>query len=162
VLVEIKRLTEAKSDPTVLAKEICDKLKALLSLPVLEDKYPELKKKKYSSPLEYLRSKFTTTPDADGMTGADLVTWNTMLIWLFLHLLGKISSAESYAVTSRAWIDEFLFSKIVSAVMKEFYLDDYSIQRQLSLVKILTSLQVGTNLNERLNQRTSRSSEQFT
>jgi hypothetical protein len=159
LLVEINRLIGATGNSALLADQICEELSVLLSLAVLQDQYPELKKKKYSSSLAFLKSKFTSSPGERSLTNANLVTWNTMLIWLFLHLLGKISSDNDYAVTSRAWIDEFLFGKLVTAVLKELNLDEYTIQRQVNLVKIVTSLQGWHQADDRTTETNPRDSQ---
>ncbi len=49
-----------------------------------------------------------------------------LLSWAFSHPLGLITSPDRYASQSRAWIDEWLFGKIIRDALSQFRADRYA------------------------------------
>jgi glycosidase len=67
--------------------------------------------------------------------------WGTLLGWLFVHALGKITGGAEWAQQSRSWIDEWLLGKLLAAALQELGLTEGQAWRSLALVKILTTHQ---------------------
>ena len=71
----------------------------------------------------------------------DLAAWGTFLGWSFTHALGKAVSQEDYQARSRAWLEEWMLGKLLSAALRDLGLDEGQAQQSVALVQILVSSQ---------------------
>ncbi|MDY6878295.1 MAG: alpha-amylase family glycosyl hydrolase [Chloroflexota bacterium] len=131
LLREIKQLTAGSGDETAIAQEIWQKLEALLHLPVLRDRFPLPRSRKYKWAVEYLQAGLYDDP----------ATWGTLLGWLFTHALGKVVDEADFEQISRSWMDEWLLGKIIAGALQDLGLDDGASWQAVTTIKILTSHQ---------------------
>jgi len=69
----------------------------------------------------------------------DTYAWCVVLGWLFTQNLGRTISKDGYEEISRSWMDEWMLNKILVSTLNDLGLDDRSIWRAVTLVKLLTS-----------------------
>ncbi|MBA4389880.1 MAG: alpha-amylase [Syntrophus sp. (in: bacteria)] len=119
---EIKHFSSGTGDEQILAKEIREKLKAVLTIPRLH------------------ADLFTLATDNGVITmQAPAVSH---FCWLFIHSLGEmLGSNGTIAEQSRSWIDEWMFDRLLTDVFRELAFDDKDIWEALSLIKIFTTHQ---------------------
>ena len=115
----------------VIAREVRRKLEAILYLPIITSRSPQLQPKGVKAAAEYLHKRLTDSP----------YTWATLFSWLFVHALGEVVNQRDFARQNHSWIDEWRFSKTISDVLKELGLDDDTTWRAVILVKLLTGHQ---------------------
>jgi len=65
----------------------------------------------------------------------------TLLGWLFLHPLGRLVREKDFAEQSRAWIDEWGLHKIIASTLTDLKMEETSVRKFLSLIKLLTRFQ---------------------
>jgi glycosidase len=61
-------------------------------------------------------------------------------IWLAVAKIGQLQDNNYASVISLSWIDEFLLNKLIEQSLNDEGFDDYSTDRQILLIKILTLL----------------------
>jgi glycosidase len=113
-----------------LAQETQRKLKALLQLTTLRERFPLPRSRKYKWASDYLNAGLDNP-----------AAWPTLLGWLFVHLLGQVANETDFEETSRAWIDEWLLSKVITHTLRKLGLDEGAAGRALEAIKLLTSHQ---------------------
>jgi glycerate-2-kinase/glycosidase len=131
LLQEIKKFTNGTGNENVLTQEILHKLEALLQLPVVENRLPLPKSRKYKAAIKYLKENLTDDPSI----------WTTLLGWLFVHALGKIIHDTEFEGQSRSWIDEWLLGKIIAGALHDFGLEQSAAWQQVRVIKLLTEYQ---------------------
>ncbi len=131
LLQEAKRLTGGREDVATIAREIRQKLEAILYLPVLTSRYPQLQPRGVKAAAEYLHKKL------DDST----YLWGTLFAWLFVHSLGKVVNPKDFARQSRNWIDEWDLGKIILAALNDLGLEDASAGNSLEVIKLITTYQ---------------------
>ena len=62
-----------------------------------------------------------------------------MLCWIFTHRLGEIVTRQDPSEISRAWIDEWLLSKIMAAGLVDLGLSKENAEKSVLLVRLMTS-----------------------
>jgi glycosidase len=131
LLQEVKALAGGTADETQTTEDILRKVRLVLQLPVLENRYPLSKSRTYKAAFEYLKTGLHD----------DAATWGTGLSWLFVHSLGSALGEADSELQSRSWIDEWLLNKIIAGVLRDMGLDEVAAWRGVTLVKILTTHQ---------------------
>jgi glycosidase len=121
LLRAIKEFTGGKGDDRALAREMRDRVKAVLQLPAVRDGETAL----------YLRSKLDDNP----------TVWGTLFGWLFVHDLGKMVTVTNVEEESRSWLDEWQLGRILAGVLRDFGTDEQSVDYAITVVKILTAHQ---------------------
>jgi glycosidase len=114
-----------------LAPELCLKLESLLRIHTLPDRFPMPRSRKYKWGIDYLTAGLASDP----------ASWPTLLGWLSVHLLGKVTGELDYERTSRAWIDEWLLDRVVAGVLHGLGVDVGTAWHRVLLIKLLTSHQ---------------------
>ena len=139
LLREVKQLTGGSGDEAIIAREVRQKLEAILQLPVLASRFPLPRSRKYKWATEYLQAG----PSAVLRTGPrdDPAAWPTLLGWLFTHALGQVVDEADLGQISRSWIDEWLLGKIVTGALRDLGLDEGAAWQAVATIKILTSHQ---------------------
>jgi len=74
-----------------------------------------------------------------GLRSGDVADWGTLLGWLFSYKLGKVRREQTYTKLSRSWIDQWRLGKILVAALKDLGLDEFTCNRAIAQVKVLTS-----------------------
>ena len=131
LLQEAKHLSGGREDETAIVQEIRRKLEAILYLPILTRRHPQLQPKGVKAAAEYLHKKLT------GSTA----TWATLFAWLFVHALGKVVHQREFAGQSHAWIEEWGFRKPILAVLGDLGMEEITAWNSLAVIKWLTSHQ---------------------
>ena len=127
-LQEVKRLSGEAEDENRIAREVRRKLEAILYLPMMTSRFPQLQPKGVRESAEYLHRKLTDSID----------TWGTLFSWLFVYALGKVVHREDFAEQSHHWIDEWRLGKTIACVLMELGLEEAAAWRTVTLVKLLT------------------------
>jgi glycosidase len=131
LLREIESLVGGTADETQTAEDILRKVRIVLQLPILENRYPLAKSGTYKAAFTYLKTGLQD----------DAAAWGTGLSWLFVHSLGRALGEADFDLQSRSWIDEWLLNKIIVGVLRDMGLDEAAAWRGVTLVKILTTHQ---------------------
>ncbi len=71
----------------------------------------------------------------------DTARWATILGWCWVGSLGEVVGPSDATLTSRAWLDEWLLLDIVADAFRGLGLDQNSIERASSTIRVLTSWQ---------------------
>ncbi len=128
LLRQIKQFCEGRGDEVAIAREVKQKLEAILYLPIITSRYPQIQPKGVKEAAEYLHKKLTDSVEI----------WATLLIWLFVHTLGKVVSQRDFVERSYTLIDKFRLDEIIRGVLKDLEFEERLIWRSLLLIKILT------------------------
>jgi glycosidase len=131
LLREVKQFAGGAGDETALAREIRNKLEAILQLPVLASHFPSPRSRKYEAAINYLTANLNDDPSV----------WGTLLGWLFTHALGQAVSESDFEQQSRSWLDEWLLGKIIASVLRDLGLSDEVAWRGVTLIKLLITHQ---------------------
>ncbi len=131
LLQEAKRFSGGGEDEGTIAREIRRKLEAILYLPILTSRYPQIQPKGVQAAAEYLHKKLTNSA----------ATWATLFGWVFIHALGKLVSQTGFAEQSRTWIDEWMLGKTIFGVLRNLGLEEGAAGNSLTVIKWLTSHQ---------------------
>ena len=130
-LQEAKQLVGGREDEVMIARELRRKLEAILYLPIITSRYPQLQPKGVKAAAEYLHKKLTDSP----------YTWATLFSWLFVHALGKVANQRDFAGQSRTWIDEWRLGKTILGLLRDLGLEEAAAWSSLTVIKLLTGHQ---------------------
>jgi hypothetical protein len=130
-LTQVKQFSNSDGDEKALTKEIIRKLTLVLRLGVIDDLFPQASTGEQKDVLDYIKTKLSD----------DHYTWGSLFGWLFVHATGKIATLTDYEEQSRTWIDEWLLGRIISGSLRDFGLDDASLSKAITTIKLLTSRQ---------------------
>ena len=128
LLREVKQLSGGREDEVAIAREVRRKLEAILYLPIITSRYPQLQPKGVKAAAEYLYKGLTDS----------ISTWATLFSWLFVHVLGKVTHPRGFAEQSRRWMDEWELDRTISDVLRKLGSDETTTWRVLTLIKLLT------------------------
>ena len=131
LLQQAKQLSGGGEEEGPIAKEIRRKLEAILYLPIITSRYPQLQPKGVKAAAEYLHNGLTHS----------IYSWSTLFSWLFIHGLGKVATPKDFTEQSLNWVDEWKLGKTISGVLKEMGLDEATGRRIIILAKLLTGHQ---------------------
>ncbi len=109
----VEALTGVESQPEVrdlLLRNLTAGLRLALSLPALDERYPMPGSKKYQQAAAALRKSPDMKNEANGLL---------MTALLFLRDLGQLNGAEQPELTVAAWVDEWLFGRVLAQVARE-------------------------------------------
>ncbi len=125
----------AEAKARAIAHETRRNLEAALHLPVLAERYPLARSRKYKAAVQMVQANLDDDP----------LAWGTLLAWLFTHALGQVVTEEversQGAAQSRSWMDEWLLGKLVAGTLQDLGLDEGAAWWSVGLVKILISHQ---------------------
>ena len=140
LLRQIKDLTQTETEEDLmaeLARNQRNKAKAILGLPVLKDRYPPARSKKYSSALKLVESSIESEKDDE----IKILGFGILLAWTFTHELGRVIADEDYEERSRTWIDEWLFGKMIAQTYQDLGVEEGEAWWAVALVKLLCAHQ---------------------
>lgn len=126
LLYEVKHYQNSPKDPSSLIHEIKNKASLLLtfsSAPLDDPFHEDISKeiKEFLFPQNTLNRR------------AMVVLW----LWVFTHLLGKLSENEDHAQQTRAWLDELLFNKHIRSTLMEMGFEEAEVWDMVHLMNIL-------------------------
>jgi hypothetical protein len=128
LLREVKQLSGGRENEGTIAREVRRKLEAILYLPIITSRYPQLQPKGVKAAAEYLYKGLTDS----------IITWATLFSWLFVHVLGKVTHLNGFAEQSCCWAEEWGLDRMVSDVLKKLGSDETTTWRTIILIKLLT------------------------
>jgi hypothetical protein len=131
LLQQAKQLSGGREDEETIAREVRRKLEAILYLPIITSRFPQLQPKGVKATAEYLHRKLTDSP----------YIWVTLFGWLFVHVLGKVVNRMDSGAQSRIWIHEWELDKTILTVLRGLGLEEAASWRSLTVVKLLTGYQ---------------------
>ncbi len=126
LLEGIREFTAATGDEGAIAAEIRHRLEASLQLPVLAERFPLPRSRKYKAAVQMIGAHLDDQPAA----------WGTLLSWVFTHRLGQMVRQEGSEL-SRSWIDEWLLGKLIASTLQDMGLDEGAAWWAVGTVKIL-------------------------
>ncbi len=116
-----------------ITEKIRVELEACLALPVLDLQFPELNEDRYAEALAYLKAG----PEAESaLAEGEPVVWGPLLAWVMVYRLGMAYSPDAYQERSRAWIDDWLFGKVIAEALQQLGLENT--RQQVTLVRLFT------------------------
>jgi glycosidase len=126
LLREIKQFTESAGDEDAIAREVRDKLEAILQLPVLD----------HGRALDQ-----AALAEVQAGLAENSGVWGCLFGWAFIHALGKITGSADFAEQSRSWMDEWLLGRIAAGTLRELGDDEQQATLWVTVIKQLTSYQ---------------------
>jgi glycosidase len=141
LLKEIKNLTQPKVDGEQVEKisgEIQEKVRAILEIPVLEDRYPLPRSRKYKEALHLIKTVLGL--EKEGNVASNL-GFATLLSWAFTHNLGKVIGTDDFKEHSLTWIDEWLFGKMIAGALQDLGAQESKAWQAVALIKVLIANQ---------------------
>lgn len=81
----------------------------------------------YAAAIRYLRSNLT-----------DDAAWATLIVWVFVHALGRAQSEQEYTARSRGWLDEWLLGKLIAAALQGLALSEQEAWHAVEAIKLMT------------------------
>jgi hypothetical protein len=121
LLRAIKSVTQGQGDEVAIARAVRDKLEIILALPARLPT-PEITE--------------TLMPELGGDKTA---VWGTLFSWLFTHALGQMVAEEDARELSRSWLDEWLLGKLIANALHDLGLDEDTVWRAVTTIKLLLS-----------------------
>jgi glycosidase len=131
LLRAIKEFVGGTGDEETIALEVCRKLEAAMKLPVLGERFPLSRSRKYKAAVDMIQAHLKD----------DVAAWGSLFGWLFTHAMGKAAGREGFAAQSRSWIDEWLLGKIVAAALQDLGVDEGAAWWAVGTIKVLVSHQ---------------------
>ena len=138
LLQEINSITDAgrqDAELQAIAREVCKEVRTILEFPLLERKFPPQGVDGYKQAIELAGN------GGEVASGTGLPMYPILLGWAFTHSLGRVTGEARAAETSRAWLDEWLFGKILAATFQDWGLDEGSAWWAVQVVSVLVSHQ---------------------
>ncbi len=123
--------TAIAMDEVDLVREIRLKMAAILQFPVLAERFPLPRSRKYKTAIGMMQARLDDDPQA----------WGILFGWLFTHALGKVVDEGDFKRQSRSWMDEWLLGKLVAGALQDLGLDEGSARWSVGVAKILISHQ---------------------
>jgi glycosidase len=123
----INQLTGTRGDAVRLAQEVRQRLEATLRLPTLQQRATQSNDPAFQAAIQQLQAHLSDDP----------IAWSTLFGWLFTHALGKLSNPNDGTQQSRSLVDEWLLSRILVCVFRDFGQDEAAAWRSVTLIKLL-------------------------
>jgi hypothetical protein len=119
------------ADPKIepIAELIRSRTDKILDLPILAERYPYPRSRKYPLLVDRIQKKI----------GQDFFNWTALLITALTQPVGMIRNEETRqaAQNSRDWIDEWLLRKVIREAFKELPLSQAAAQYGINLTRLL-------------------------
>jgi glycosidase len=153
LLKEIKNLTQSSVSEGEIEKisgQIQEKVRAILEISVLEDRYPIPRSRKYRGALNLIRTTLSLENQENVAANSSFAT---LLSWAFAHNLGKVTGEGDFKERSLTWIDEWLFGKIIAAALQDLGVQEGKAWQAVALIKVLIAHQDWHRLQASQNKR---------
>jgi hypothetical protein len=135
LLEEIKGQTAGSGDAAEIAGKMRRDTGIALSLPLLESSRIPAGERKAKDALKFMLSG---VGKKSRIGEGDPFAWGTLLSWIFTKHLGAVVSAQNPGEISRAWIEEWLLAKIISAGLVELGLTPEQAGKSLMLIRLMS------------------------
>ena len=132
LLRETGRFTGGTRSETEVSCVVQQRLAAVLQLPVLDSRFPQLASWPDRLDIQHPLSNLDDDP----------FVWGSLFGWLFVHPLGQIVDQPDDILRSRSWIDEWVLGKIIAGVLVQaFGMSEAIAWQAVTVIKILTTHQ---------------------
>jgi len=132
LLREIMRFTGGTRSETKVSCVVQQMLAAVLQLPVLDNRFPQLAS---------WHDKWDIQRPPSNLDD-DHFVWGSLFGWLFVHRLGQIVDQPDGIQRSRSWIDEWVLGKIIAGVLVQALgMNEATAWQAVTVIKILTTHQ---------------------
>lgn len=128
----IQYLTKMSHQKDLIVNEVRQRLQTLLSLEMLEQRYPLPGSRAYPAALAYIRSGL------DDNLERSSAAWYTLFAFVFIHNLGKISGDPDHESHTLSWIEEWQFSRVVVDALRRLEINEGDAQRAVDIIRLLT------------------------
>jgi glycosidase len=135
LLEEIKEVMAGSGDAAQIAGEVRRETARALALPGLAVSRPKPSTRDMQKPSVYLNA---ASPEKKLLSEGDPYLWGTLLCWIFAHRLGEMVATENPSEISRAWIDEWMLTKIMAAGLVDLGLTREQADKSMLLVRLMT------------------------
>jgi glycosidase len=153
LLREIRNLTQSSADEEEIERisgQIRETVRTILEIPVLDVRYPMPRSRKYKEAINLIR---TTLGLENHDIAASKSGFAILLSWAFTHNLGQATGQADFKERSLTWIDEWLFGKMIGAVLQDLGLDEGRAWQAVALTKVLIAQQDWQRLSGAQNKR---------
>ncbi len=130
LLRAIKEVTGGTGDEYDIAAATRHELEAILRLLTLAVRFAAPRSPQYEAAVKWLE-----------VNEGDTTFWGTLFSWLAVHRLGEVSNVLDPEPQSRAWIDEWLFGKIIADTLIEMGTTPDAAWHAVSVIKLMTTHQ---------------------
>src|SRR5262249_40976798 len=130
-LEAVNHVAGTSGDEVALARQIRRKLEVVLQLPVLLERNVRFAVEEDQAIVASLRK----------LLSDDVGIWSSLLGWVFLHALGKITMPKNFAAQSRTWIDEWRVDRILVDVFRKLNVEESATRQGIAVIKLLTTHQ---------------------
>ncbi|MDD5370601.1 MAG: alpha-amylase family glycosyl hydrolase [Anaerolineaceae bacterium] len=127
----IRALRGGSPDLEPLVQRFKGKLRLILQLPAVEQRFPLPTSGKYRHALDDFQAGLTSTT----------LQWVTLFGWVCVHDLGSVANPDRSAEFSRSWIDEWLLGRILAETAIQLGLDEPLAWQCVATLKALTTYQ---------------------
>ncbi len=108
---------------------------AILQLPIVADRFPLPKSRKYAAALQYLQV------DLQPESETETLGWATLFSWAAVRSLGRAIDDDAAIARSRAWLDEWLLGRTIAQTLLALNIADWPAQSTVNLIKVLVTHQ---------------------
>lgn len=131
VLQGVADLTGYSQGQAALLSSLRADLETILSLPILEERFPLPGGRKFSAALHYLQANLMQQPER----------WAALLHWAFVHNLGHLMATEGAPAQTQSWMDEWQLGKLLNEAALAAGLDEEAARRSTLTLRLLISQQ---------------------
>ncbi|NPV77908.1 MAG: alpha-amylase [Anaerolineae bacterium] len=122
------QLSSSQTDRGKILQDTKALLELILSLPILDRRYPAPLGKTYPKAVQYIVHMLQENENA----------WYALFSWLFTHRLGKISPGENFEGRSLRWFEEWRLSHTLRQTFQQLALPTSESRKILVAAKLLT------------------------
>lgn len=133
LILEIEKITGMTQESPELLQLIHNRVLSALEVGGLKREQPEAENPASKSSRRYLQAG----PYGKLLEAGDSQTWDVLISWSILSLLGRLADPKQAAMQSRAWIDDWALSKLLLSAFQQRHSNKEEAKRQVLLLKIL-------------------------
>jgi len=127
-----KHLTGMNRETEFIVREVQQQLETLLSLEILEQRYPVPGSRAYPAAIQYIRSGLEEKHERSR------TYWYALFCWVFIHNLGKIASSADYENQVLSWIEEWQLGRAVENALNGLGINEGDTKLAVDIIRMLT------------------------
>jgi glycosidase len=131
LLKGIQYLTGYNEQTEIITSEVRQRLETILSIEILEQRFPVPGSRAYPSALKYIQSGLAEKPGR----------WYTLFAWVFIHNLGKTAGVVDHENQGLTWIEEWQLGRVVVEALRALGMDEGEAWRAMDVIRLLTGQQ---------------------
>jgi hypothetical protein len=114
-----------------ITRSTCSALRGLLSIPVIQVKYPVPGSRQTQRVYKWVQDGFSAAPHR----------WYPWFAWVFLHKLSRLNLTEESASQVLSWMDQWQLNKVLQEAFLSVGMDSRAANHSVSLVRLLIQQQ---------------------